>query len=127
MSHPTVAACSNWAKELQSSRFGALHKKCDNIWSTANLPEVTYVRPAFHQESVSNAVVLHSTAVYDHLKKQLSSFLHHLGNCDIKKGHASPETDFIFRLCQKDQNAQIQTFIIPPFILICIATYMGWK
>ena len=30
-------------------------------------------------------MVLRSTAVYDHLKKQLSSSLYQLGNCDIKK------------------------------------------
>ena len=31
MSPPTVAACSDWAKELQSSRFGALHRKSNDI------------------------------------------------------------------------------------------------
>ena len=45
MSPPAVAACSDWAMELPNGCFGALHKKSDNIWSTATLPKVKYVRP----------------------------------------------------------------------------------
>ena len=63
-----------------------LRKKSDHIWSTINSPAVKYVWATSHEESVTNAVVLRSTAVYDHLKKQLSSSLYQLGNCDIKKG-----------------------------------------
>ena len=68
MSPPAVAASFVWAMELPNSCFGGLHKKSDHIWSTATLPKVKYVRPTSHQASNSNAVVLHSTAVYDYQK-----------------------------------------------------------
>ena len=86
MSPPPVEICSIWARELKSGCCGTLEKKSDHIWSTINAPAVKYVWPTSHEESVTNAVVLRSTAVYDHLKKQLSSSLYQLGNCDIKKG-----------------------------------------
>ena len=86
MSPPPIAICSTWARELKSVCCRTLEKKSDHIWSTTNSPAVKYVWPTFHKESVTNAVVLRSTAVYDHLKKQLSSSLYQLGNCDIKKG-----------------------------------------
>ena len=79
-------SCSIWARELKSGCCGTLEKKSDHIWSTINTPAVKDVWPTSHEESVTNAVVLRSTAVYDHLKKQLSSSLYQLGNCDIKKG-----------------------------------------
>ena len=86
MSPPPVAICSFWARELKSGCCRTLEKKSGHIWYTINSPAVKYVWPTSHKESVTNAVVLRSTAVYDHLKKQLSSSLYQLGNRDIKKG-----------------------------------------
>ena len=45
-----------------------------------------YVWPKTHREIVGNAVLIHSTGIYDHLNKQLISPLNSLANCDIKKG-----------------------------------------
>ena len=85
MSPPPVEICFIWARELKSGCCGTLEKKFDHIWSTTNSPTVNYVRPNSYKKSVTNAVVLCSTAVYDHLKKQLSSSSYQLGNCNIKK------------------------------------------
>ena len=83
---PSVATCSDWARSMQSNCCGHLAKLSENSWATTNTPEVTYVWPTTHRETVRNAVLLHSTGIYDHLKKQLSSPLNSLSNCNIKKG-----------------------------------------
>ena len=44
-----------------------------------------YVWPKTHREILRNAVLIHSTDIYDHLKKQLISPFNSLANCDIKK------------------------------------------
>ena len=82
---PFVAACSDWPKERLSSCCGSVNKKLDNIKSPTNLPGVKYVWSTLHQETISNAVVLRSTAVYDHLEKQLSSPLYQIGNGNNSK------------------------------------------
>ena len=86
MSPPPVATCSIRARELKNGCCGTLQKKSVLIWPTTNSPAVKYVWPTSHQESVTNAVVLRSTAVCNHLKKQLSSSLYQLSKCNVKKG-----------------------------------------
>ena len=46
---------------------------------------VVYVWPKPHREIVRNVVLIHSTGIHDHLKKQLISPLNSLANCDIEK------------------------------------------
>ena len=44
------------------------------------------MRPTTHTKTGWNAVVLRSTRIYNHLRKQLSSLLNSLSHCNVKKG-----------------------------------------
>ena len=67
----SVAVCTDWSHSLQSSCCGRLFPLSKSSWSTTNKPAVVYVWQKIHREIVRNAVLILSTGIYDHLKKQL--------------------------------------------------------
>ena len=83
---PSVAVYTDWSHSLQSICCGRLVPLSKISWSTTNKLAVVYVWPKTHKEIVRNAILIHSTDIYDHLKKQLILPLNSLANCDLKKG-----------------------------------------
>ena len=86
LSAPSVVACADWARKSQSACRGKLIKQSDNSWSTSNKPQIKYVWPTSHKESVQNAVVMKTTGIYDPLRKKLSTPLNPTSNCIVRKG-----------------------------------------
>ena len=69
--HPRFAAvCAEWARSLTSNCCGPLAQLSDHSRATTNVPSIVYVWPTSLSDTVKNAVVIHSTGVYDHLQKK---------------------------------------------------------
>ena len=69
--HPLSAAvCAEWTRSLTSNCSGPLAQPSDHSWATTNVPSIVHIWPTSYCDTVKNAVVIHSTGVYDHLQKK---------------------------------------------------------
>ena len=54
---PSVAVCSEWARNVKPNCCGRLTQISDILWATSNSPAIVYVWPTTHTETVRYAVV----------------------------------------------------------------------
>jgi len=68
----SIAICTKWTvRSKQTSCCEKLTTQSDSTSSINNKPKIVYVCPTTHKEKVLNAVVIKSTAIYNHLRKKL--------------------------------------------------------
>ena len=96
VSPPSASTCADWKRTLDSSCCGSLSQKSSTTWATSKSPNYKYIWPTSHKESIENAVLTTTTAVFNHLRKKLVSPIYSLSHCDVNKKAVFREQKFIF-------------------------------
>ena len=68
------------------------------------ISRLKYVWPTSNKESVNNAVVTKTTAIYNHLRKQIVSSVYSLAQCQIKQGFCRTGTKVHFWIVPRSLN-----------------------
>ena len=101
---PSVKACFDWQRTRETKCCGRLSQQNSVTWATANFPTLKYVWPTSNKESVNNAVVTKTTAIYNHLRKQIVSSVYSLAQCQIKQGFCRTGTKIHFWIVPRSLN-----------------------
>ena len=95
-SPPSIQAYSEWQRTRETKCCGRLSQQNSATWASDNSPTLKYVWPTSHKETANNAVVTRTTAIYNHLRKQLISPVYSLTKCEIQKGFCRTGTKIHF-------------------------------
>ena len=83
---PSVQACSEWQCTRETKCCDCLSQQNSVTWASNNSPTLKYVWLTSHKEMANNAIVTRTTAIYNHLRKQIISPMYALTHCETQKG-----------------------------------------